>query len=177
MDKVIVYVDDAAHAQQILAPLLAGGAAAGTHWVLVACAPRMTHRVSKWVSHRARENWRDKWADKLFAQLLPWLRSGGNSVTTVLAKGPLPELTAQLQAELGGCRALGGESEKWTAAAVLQPPTPKSDSLPGAARVVDARRPKLEAAEPSAAPGRLSFPGTLPGLLTGLGALLALDMG
>ncbi|MBU4424487.1 MAG: hypothetical protein KKG12_12135 [Gammaproteobacteria bacterium] len=149
MDKVIVYVDDAAHAQQILAPLLAGEAAAGTHWVLVACAPRMTHRVSKWVSHRARENWRDKWADKLFAQLLPWLRSGSHgNVTTVLAKGPLPELATQLQAELG------------------------------AARVVDARRRKLDAAADlsSAASVRLLFPGTLPGLLTGLGALLVLDM-
>jgi hypothetical protein len=151
MDKVIVYVDDAAHAQQILAPVLAGNeAAAGTHWVLVACAPRMTHRVSKWVSHRAREHWRDKWSEKLFAQLLPWLQSGSHShVTTVVAKGPLPELVAQLQAELG------------------------------AARAVDARRPKLDiAAEPVAAasPARLSFPGTLPGLLTGLGALLALDM-
>jgi hypothetical protein len=151
MDKVIVYVDDAAHAQQILAPVLAGNeAAAGTHWVLVACAPRMTHRVSKWVSHRAREHWRDKWSEKLFAQLLPWLQSGSHShVTTVVAKGPLPELVAQLQAELGS------------------------------ARVVDARRPKLDiAAEPVAAasPARLSFPGTLPGLLTGLGALLALDM-
>lgn len=147
MDKVIVYVDDAAQAQQILAPLLAGEAAAGTHWVLVACAPRMTHRISKWVSHRARENWRDKWADKLFAQLVPWLPQGRSPVTTVLAKGPLAELTQQLQAELG------------------------------AARVVDARRPKMDAAaEPGAAPARLSFPGTLPGLLTGLSALLALDL-
>ena len=150
MDKVIVYVDDAAHAQQILAPLLAGNkGAVGTQWVLVACAPRMTHRVSKWVSHRARENWRDNRSEKLFAQLLPWLQSGSPSpVTTVVAKGPLPELVTQLQAELG------------------------------AARVVDARRPKLDAASESvaAAPGRLSFPGTLPSLLTGLGALLALDM-
>ncbi|SEA26705.1 hypothetical protein [Acidovorax soli] len=147
MDKVIVYVDDAAQAQQILAPLLATEAAVATHWVLVACAPRMTHRISKWVSHRTRENWRDKWAEKLFAQLLPLLPSGGGSVTTVLAKGPLPELVAQLQAELG------------------------------AARVVDARRPRHDAAtEPAPAPARLSFPGTVPSLLTGLGALLALDL-
>ena len=147
-NKIIVYVDDAAHAQQVLSPLLESETA-GMRWVLVACAPRMTHRISKWVSHRARENWRDKWSEKLFAQLLPWLQSGSPSpVTTVVAKGPLPELVTQLQAELG------------------------------AARVVDARRPKLDAASESvaAAPGRLSFPGTLPGLLTGLGALLALDM-
>ena len=46
-----------------------------------------------------------------------------------------------------------------------------------AAQVVDARRPKMDAAaEPGAAPTRLSFPGTLPGLLTGLSALLALDL-
>ena len=144
--RVIVYVDDAAYAQQVLAPLCAREAIAPTQWVLVACAPRMTHRISKWVSHRARENWRDKWADKLFEQLVPVLTVGGSSVTTVLAKGPLAELTQQLQAELG------------------------------TARVVDARRPKLEGAEPATVPARLSFPGSLPGLLTGLSALLALDM-
>jgi len=144
-NKIIVYVDDAAHAQQVLSPLLESETA-GMRWVLVACAPRMTHRISKWVSHRARENWRDKWADKLFAQLLPGLTTGGSTVTTVLAKGPLAELTQQLQTELG------------------------------AARVVDARRPKLDAAEPPHMPPAHSLQGTLPGLLTGLGAWLALDM-
>ena len=73
--RVIVYVDDAAYAQQVLAPLCAREAIAPTQWVLVACAPRMTHRISKWVSHSARENWRTKWADKLFAQMLPVLRA------------------------------------------------------------------------------------------------------
>ena len=144
-NKIIVYVDDADHAQQVLSPLLESETA-GMRWVLVACAPRMTHRISKWVSHRARENWRDKWADKLFAQLLPGLTTGGSTVTTVLAKGPLAELTQQLQTELG------------------------------AARVVDARRPKLDAAEPPHMPPAHSLQGTLPGLLTGLGAWLALDM-
>ncbi len=60
MDKIIVYVDDADHAQQLLAPLAAKEPAHQRHWVLVACAPRMTHRVSKWVSHSARESWRNK---------------------------------------------------------------------------------------------------------------------
>lgn len=46
MDKIIVYVDDADHAQQLLAPLAAKEPASQRHWVLVACAPRMTHRVS-----------------------------------------------------------------------------------------------------------------------------------
>jgi hypothetical protein len=144
MDRVIVYVDDAAYAQQILAPLLAREAAADTHWVLVACAPRMTHRISKWVSHSARENWRGKWADKLFAQIVPMLPLDGARVTTLVAKGPLTELTDQLQA----------------AEAV-------------AAQVLDARRPKMEAQqEPAVAKPRWSsLPGTLGSLLTGCGAL------
>lgn len=158
MDKIIVYVDDAAHAQQVLQPLAARATAATTHWVLVACAPRMTHRISKWVSHSARENWRAKWADKLFAQLLPWLGATGCTVSTVMAKAPLPDLLAQLQAEHGAH-------------------TP----------VVDARRPKLEleavpdASAPAAAapviirkaPRRWSVPGSLSGL--GLLFMLAAD--
>ena len=99
MDKIIVYVDDAAHAQQVLSPLLESETA-GMRWVLVACAPRMTHRISKWVSHSARENWRSKWAEKLFGQTAPWLQAHGDTVTTLLAKGPLSELTDKLQAEL-----------------------------------------------------------------------------
>ena len=101
MQSVIVYIDDADHARAVLAPLVARAGAAPCRWIVVACAPRMTHRISKWVSHSARENWRAKWADKLFAQVLPWLGRGSTDVTTVLAKGPLPELAEQLQATHG----------------------------------------------------------------------------
>ena len=109
MDKVIVYLDDAAYARQRLA-----ATGAPTHWILVACAPRMTHRISKWVSHAARENWRGKWAERLFEQVVPALEATGGRVTTVLARGPLPEVTRQLADEHG------------------------------TARVVDVRRPKFE---------------------------------
>ncbi|NML42718.1 hypothetical protein HHL11_03075 [Ramlibacter sp. G-1-2-2] len=94
MNKIIVYVDDAAWLRQQLPP-----PEAVTHWVVVACAPRMTHRISKWVSHSARENWRSKWADKLFDQVIPDLQARGDVVTPVLARGPLPELTRLLMAE------------------------------------------------------------------------------
>jgi len=149
MDKVIVYVDDAAYAQQMLAPLLANESAARTQWVLVACAPRMTHRISKWVSHSARENWRAKWADKLFAQILPALCAPAGRVTTVLAKGPLAELTDQL---------LGTGAS--------------------AAQIVDARRPKTDEPQPAAQKPQhgLPFPGTLTSVATALGALWALAL-
>ena len=102
MQKIIVYLVDPAYARQQL-PLPDGS---GTHWVLVACAPRATHRISKWVSHSARENWRSKWADKLFDQVVPALRARGDDVTPVLARGPLPELTRDLMAEHGTARVL-----------------------------------------------------------------------
>jgi hypothetical protein len=101
MDKVIVYLDDPAYARQRM-PAQAGP----THWLLVACAPRMTHRISKWVSHSARENWRAKWAGKLFDQVVPDLHARGDIVTPILARGPLPELTRELMAEHGTSRVL-----------------------------------------------------------------------
>ena len=153
MDKVIVYVDDAAYAQQVLAPLLAREANARTHWVLVACAPRMTHRISKWVSHSARENWRTKWAGKLFDQIVPALQLPDAQVTTVVAKGPLAELTEQLQ----------------TAGQALAP-------------VVDARRPKVDtpalppAVTPSSGQRWSPLPGALGSVLAGFGVLWLLAL-
>jgi hypothetical protein len=152
MDKIIVYLDDAAHAQQQIAPMRAGAAPAGpqtvaTHWVLVACAPRMTQRIGKWVSHSARENWRTKWAEKLFAQIAPQLQASGDTVTTVLAKGPLPELTRKLLA------------------------------THGAAHVLDARRPKFgQDLQPVTAdqPARKDGRWEVPGAVAGMGALLML---
>lgn len=102
MDKVIVYLDDPAYARQ----RMPGAGEVPTHWLLVACAPRMTHRISKWVSHSARENWRVKWADKLFEQVIPPLEARGDEVTPILARGPLPELTRNLMAEHGTARVL-----------------------------------------------------------------------
>ena len=90
MEKIIVYLDDAAYAKQQLAPMtttVGAAAAPRTHWVLVACAPRMTQHISKFVTHSARQNWRTKWAEKLFQQIGPHLTGRGDAITTVLAKG------------------------------------------------------------------------------------------
>ena len=138
MEKIIVYLDDAAYAQQQLAPMTAAvGAAPETHWVLVACAPRMTQRISKWVSHSARMTWRAKWAEKLFAQIEPHLTQRGDSVTRVLASGPLSELTKRLSSEHATLRVLDARRPKF--GQDLQPvtsdqPTGKAErwSVPGA---------------------------------------------
>ena len=101
MEKTILYVDDAAYARQLLEQRLAEASAAPVHWGVVACAPRMTHRISKWVSHSARENWRAKWFAKTMDQLQPMLLEGGKAVTAQLATRPLLETTQQLRVQHG----------------------------------------------------------------------------
>lgn len=102
MDTTIVYVDEVAHALGMLAPLLQSGQApTPTRWIVVGCAPRITHRVSKWVTHSARESWRGKWAEKVFEQIVPLLQNSGDPVITHLACGPLDAFTAALRARHG----------------------------------------------------------------------------
>jgi len=151
MEKIILYVDDAAYARDHLTERLAQLGPALQHvsavqWVLVACAPRMTHRISKWVSHSARENWRAKWFAKVLHELEPVLRQGGHEVTPLLAKGPLAEFTQQLRMQYGA-----------------------------AALVLDARRPKIGVdMEPVTIEQRAgtSSRWTLPGAVASMGALL-----
>lgn len=152
METIILFVDDAAYARdQLRMHVPTDPAPAGAvHWVLVACAPRMTHRISKWVSHSARENWRAKWFAKTQEQLLPLLSQGGSPVDSVLAKGPLSELTRELKLRHGA-----------------------------AATVVDARRPKvgvpLEPLAPAQAPSpSTAAPARWKGALGGMGGIGAL---
>lgn len=111
MDKIIVYVDNADHALAQLVPMKSRQqvdrhSRLVTQWILVACAPRVTKHISKWVSRRARENWRDQWSEKLFLQLAPTLKAQGDEVYTVIAIGNLPELTDQLLTQHRGARVM-----------------------------------------------------------------------
>lgn len=150
MAPIIVYLDDADYAQPMLRSLAQSAHATRTHWVVVACAPRITHRVSKFVSNRSRESWRKKWADKLFAATVPALEQSGAQVTQHLARGPLAELVEEVRQELG--------------------------QMP---QIVDLRRPKLaEPAAPALAPApllpakaKLQAGRTVPALLATLAGL------
>lgn len=152
MDTLIVYLDDADYAQHMLAPMLSKDLT--TRWILVACAPRMSHRISKWLSHGARENWRNQWSEKLFAKVMPTLvppsnKTGADTqalVECMVAKGPLPALTQTLRTRFG------------------------------AAHVVDARRPKFgQLMEPVTLEQPLEKHGwQIPGAVGSLSAMLVL---
>ena len=146
VQTIIVYVDDAAHAQPLIAAALQESGAASAHWLLVACAPRITHRVSRFVSNRTRENWRNKWAQNLFEGLQPVLQGKVAKFSNVLARGPLQDLLGSWQAEHG---------------AALQ--------------LMDLRRPKvgdavvLEQVQPQ--PSGASVLRQITGSITGIGAI------
>lgn len=132
MDNMIVYVDEAAHALASLPHMLpAGQGRAPLRWIVVGCAPRVTHHVSKWVTHSARQNWRSKWAAKIFAQVIPLLQGPGDSVITQIASGPLCDLTDSLMTQYGTGRVLDARRPK--AGNAFQPvtrqPTPATRGL------------------------------------------------
>ena len=122
MDTIIVYIDDADHALTMLQPILPSGEARNpARWIVVGCAPRVTHRVSKWVTNSARESWRGKWADKVFGRIVPALQTQGDTVITQLASGTLCELTESLMKQHGVARVLDARRPKFGEA--LQPVT------------------------------------------------------
>jgi hypothetical protein len=110
LSNYIVYLDDAEYAQRQLANLLAQPH--HKRFVLVACAPRMTRRIGKWLSHSARENWRDKWCDKLFAQFVPTI-SPSDHVFCEVATDPLPQHTQMLLNEMGEATVIDARRPKF----------------------------------------------------------------
>lgn len=114
MDNIIVYIDDAAYALQMLQPMLpSGDSGTPTRWIVVGCAPRVTHHVSKWVTHSARQSWRGKWAEKVFAQVLPLLQKDGDTVVTQLALTNLRTQTESLIKTHGAARVLDARRPKF----------------------------------------------------------------
>jgi len=105
MEKLAVFINDAAHAQHLLQPMIEGGAAA--HWVLVACPPTLTRHISRWVSKASRRQWQERWALALFEQLEPALRSPpGSVVERLVARRPLADVSGRLASRLPGLRLL-----------------------------------------------------------------------
>lgn len=149
MDKWIVYVDELEHALLVLRPWVeAAGQRQAVQWLVVGCPPRVTHHASKWVTHSARESWRGRWSEKLFSHLVPVLKAAGDDVQTLLGKSNLVSQTESLM------------------------------RTHGAARVLDARRPKFgDGLEPDSAAQTPQPQGTM-GILaafTGAGLLVGVD--
>lgn len=147
MDKFIVYIDDAEHAINQLRA--ATSSSTQTHWVVVACPPRLSRHAGKWINQSARLSWRNRWAAALFSDVKPALADLGGTVQTCVAEGELLAFTKTLRA------------------------------THGQAPVLDMRRPKFGLALESVAPGQATTAESrwqLPGAVAGMGAVLVLAL-
>jgi hypothetical protein len=72
MTPTVVFVNDAAHAQAMLRPVMAQST--DRRWVVVVCAPRLTRRIGKFSSQQSRKQWRAQWAQRLRERLGPGLQ-------------------------------------------------------------------------------------------------------
>lgn len=103
MEKIAVFINDATRAHQALKPVLA--TRTSVHWILVACPPALTRHIGRWVSNSAREQWRERWAAELFVHLEPQLKAQpGSRVEKMMARRPIVDVSARLQARLGPMR-------------------------------------------------------------------------
>ena len=128
MSVKIVFVDDAAVALQHLA---AHDANSGDHWVLVACAPKIARRASRWGNRSTLDKWRNKWAKNLFDAIIPHspqLRSV--RVSTHISDASMQQMTAQLHATHPEAEVLDWRRPK----AISEPPS--SDFVPSTSKLL-----------------------------------------
>ena len=145
MENIIVVLDDAQHALNQVLPMRQEGKR--THWVLLACPPRLTRHISRWVNQGSRQAWRKRWSQELLAKVESELTRHGDTCELRILDGKLIEMTEQLQKEFA------------------------------LARVLDARRPKVgHEMEPATAsqPTDASGAWALPGGTAALGAMIIL---
>lgn len=93
MKTVALFIDDADAARMALQPLMRPGGAGRV--ILVACAPKLSRHVGRFISQAGREQYRQRWARELFSELQPlWSLAPRGAVETMVAKAP-PEVIVQ----------------------------------------------------------------------------------
>jgi hypothetical protein len=100
MKTVALFIDDAESARLALQPLLQSRDAGRV--VLVACAPKLSRHVGRFVSNAGREQYRQRWARDLFSELQPlWSMAPRGTVETVVAKAPLEVVVQRMKVQEG----------------------------------------------------------------------------
>ena len=115
METFIVYIDDKQYALQQLVPMLPeqGTQSEPANWILVGCPPRLNRHTGRWLTQAAQKKWRQEWTRDAVSEMVSVLEKCGNQVSSQAVQGSLVVLTQQIKRKVG------------------------------AARVIDARRPKL----------------------------------
>lgn len=148
METFIVYIDNKQHALQQLVPMLPerGTQNAPANWILIGCPPRLNRHTGRWLTQTALKKWRQEWTRDTVSEIVELLEKYGNKVTTQVVQGSLVELTQQIKRKVD------------------------------AARVIDARRPKLAVSLDPVTPGQPQEKTAwlVPGGVAAIGAVIAL---
>lgn len=100
MRTIALFIDDAATARMALQPLIQSRDPGRV--VLVACAPKLSRHVGRFVSNAGREQYRQRWARELFAELQPlWSMAPRGTVETMIAKAPLEVIVQRMKVHEG----------------------------------------------------------------------------
>lgn len=100
MRTIALFIDDAAAARIAMQPLIQSRAAGRV--VLVACAPKLSRHVGRFVSNAGREQYRQRWARELFTELQPlWATAPRGTVETMIAKAPLEVILQRMKVHEG----------------------------------------------------------------------------
>lgn len=100
MRTIALFVDDASTARLALRPLLA--AQDPGRVIVVACAPKLTRHVGRWLNNAAREQYRQRWSRELFSELQPlWAKAPRGTVETLAVHGPLEAMAQGLRQKIG----------------------------------------------------------------------------
>ncbi len=100
MPTIALFIDDVAAARMALRPLMQSRDAGRV--ILVACAPKLTRHVSRFVSHAGREQYRQRWARELFSELQPlWAVAPRGTIETMIAKAPLETIVQRMKVQEG----------------------------------------------------------------------------
>ena len=100
MRQVALFIDDAATARLAPQPLMQSSEPGRV--ILVACAPKLTHHVGRFLNHASRDQFRQRWARDLFAELQPlWSLAPRGTVETMIAKAPVDVMVQRMRVRYG----------------------------------------------------------------------------
>lgn len=114
METFIVYIDDKQYALQQIVPMLpaSGSQTAIANWILIGCPPRLNRHTGRWLTRTAQNKWRQEWTRENTEALVQLLETVGNKVSVRTVPGALAEFTKQIKGEVGAARVLDARRPK-----------------------------------------------------------------
>ena len=113
METFAVYINDHEHGPRQILSLLNGQAPA--HWVLLACPPRMSRHLGRWLSQPAKKKWRQRWSEEALHEVIERVRAKGDTYEVRVVREPHPKLERELRRTYRGLRTIDARrlQDRW----------------------------------------------------------------